>query len=217
MLLVLRFFRVVRVTHPLTGAAFGAAAGAAGVALTIDRSNAAALAPLFLLQALATSSGFTGAARRGHYDLLFTTGHSRIGIGVAHWAMSALPGAVVWLMVAALELALKRGFPDVSLAVGTIAVMALVSTLPWAMTVPLPRLTGGISWILLIVIASPMMPGAGQVSAVTVLVRPWILAGRHLAGSEIVPVALAVAVALSAMAAALVWIAHADVPLETAQ
>jgi hypothetical protein len=209
---VLRFFCVVRVTHPLTGAAFGAAAGTAGVALTMDPSNSAAFAPLFLLQALATSSGFTGAARRGHYDLLFTTGQSRIGIALTHWAMSALPGVVIWLSVAALESVLTRGAPHLSLAPGTIVVMVLVSTLPWALTVPLPRLTGGIALMLLPAITASLMPGAGPM-----LMRPWALAGRQITGNEIVAVALALTVAGSAMAIALTWVARADVPLETAQ
>jgi hypothetical protein len=209
---VLRFFFVVRVTHPLTGVAFAAALATAGVALTMDSSNSGALAPLLLLQALATSSGFTGAARRGHYDLLFATGQSRIAIALTHWAMSALPGVVIWACIAALESVLRRGAPHLTFASGTIVVMLLVSTLPWALTVPLPRLTGGISLILLAAITSSVMPGAGST-----LVRPWALAGRQITGNEIVPVALVLTVAGAAMAVALTWVARADVPLETAQ
>lgn len=216
---LVRFFRVVRVTHPLTTAAFATALGVAAFMLITDAAPASGvLAPVFLLQALATSSGFAGPARRGHYDLLFTMGQSRIRIGAVHWALSALPGAVTWLSVAALEFAVQPGTPPVSLASGTMAGMFLVSTLPWAATVWLPRLTGGIAWILLIVFALSVMSEARrEVTAAAVLVCPWILAGHHLAISEIGPAALAIAVALSAMAAALGSIGRADVPLETAQ
>jgi len=219
MAFVVRFFRVVRVTHPLTSAAFATVLGVAVLVLITDAAHASGvLAPVFLLQALATSSGFAGPARLGHYDLLLTTGQSRIRIGLVHWALSASPGATAWLAVAVLEFVLRPGAPIVSLSSGTIAGMCLVSTLPWAATVSLPRLTGGIAWILLIVIAFSVMPEAGrEATAATVLMCPWILAGRDLAGSEILLAALAIAVALSALAAALIWIDRADVPLETAQ
>src|SRR5688572_10339687 len=110
MAFVMRFFRVVRVTHPLTMAAFAAAVGVAALVLIIDVApRSGALAPVFLVQALATSSGFAAPARRGHYDLLFTTGQRGIRIALAHWAMSAAPGLAAWLTAAAIEAAISRG------------------------------------------------------------------------------------------------------------
>lgn len=219
MVFVIRFFRVVRVTHPLTSAAFGAAVGAAALILIMDVAPlSGALAPLMLLQALATSSGFAAPARRGHYDLLFATGQSRIRIGVVHWAVSALPGAASWMCVAALELAMRPGAAPMSLASGTVAGMFLVSTLPWAATVTLPRLTGGIAWILVFVIAVAVTPNAGlEATEAAGFIWPWVLVGRPLSASDTVPVGAAIAVASAAMFAALVWIGRAGVPLEAAQ
>jgi len=68
----------------------------------------------------------------------------------------------------------------------------VASTLPWAVTVPLPRLTGGLVWI----------------------VFDRVTAG---AAAAMVPTAVVAAAALGAMTAAIVWIQRADFPLEAAQ
>lgn len=226
-----RFFRVVSPVHPLMAAAFGAALGMAGAILMVDVTRAAgALAPLFLLQTLATSSGFAGPARRGHYDLLLTTGRSRLQIGLVHWAMSASPGIASWLTVGVIEVVLRAGFAPISLSSGTLAGMFLVSTVPWAATVRLPRLTGGIAWVVLLVVAMTVMPSAYRdtfvetethhgfvATAVAVLLCPWILVGRPLTGNDMMPVVTAGLLASAAMVAALWWIDRADLPLEAAQ
>lgn len=214
-----RYFRMIRVVHPLAYVGFAAIIAAAAIVIVLGSSmSSRALAPLFLLQALATSSGFTSPARRGHYDLLFTTGQTRAQIALVHWAMSALPGTVAWLLIGVVELVAWRGTSVPSLASGTAAGMFLVSTLPWAATVSLPRLTGGISWMLVAVLAISVVPEMGRtVTAPASLLHPWMLAGRRLTSDEIVQVAPAMIVALGAMAAALTWIGRQDVPLETAQ
>lgn len=192
------------------------------VVLAVDRDQTArALAPIYLLQALATSSGFAAPARRGHYDLLLTAGHGRLRIGVAHWAASAAPGVACWLLVAAVEAALNRGVAAVALAPGTMIGMVFVSTVPWAMTVPLPRLTGGLAWVLLLVIAVPSVPTTDRAvlasNTLAVLICPWILAGHRLAGGTLIPGAVALAISVGALVCALTWIDRADVPLEAAQ
>jgi hypothetical protein len=56
---LIRFFRVVAPVPPLMNVAFAATFACAAVALGIDASDAyGVLAPVFLLQTLAASSGF---------------------------------------------------------------------------------------------------------------------------------------------------------------
>lgn len=229
---VVRFFRVVSPVHPLMLGAFGLAVVAAAVVFVFAADlpqKRGALIPILLLQMLATSSGFAGPARRGHYDLLLTTGHGRFQIGVVHWAMSVAPGVAAWTTAAVVELISGRGYADVALATGTMAAMFLVSTLPWALNVRLPRLTTGLAWILLFVLLVSMLPqGAGVALEADVgggdtpvlaaaLVCPWVLAGRELAPHDVIPVAVAAVIALAGMAASLRWIIGADLPLEAAQ
>ncbi|MBI4264916.1 MAG: hypothetical protein HY657_11120 [Acidobacteria bacterium] len=232
MIQALRFFHVVRPWHPMMPGAFGIALGATGVVLMLDGGTRTAgpLAPIFLLQALTTSSGFATPARRGHYDLLLTSGQGRVRIGVAHWLMSVAPGVATWLALAALELAFIGG-PAQSLTSGTVAGMILVSALPWAATVALPRLTGGLVWITLLVLVVSVMPGSTNeivaewqaaddgpiVRTLAVLVCPWILAGRDLRGPDLLPAAAAIAFASLAVVAAVAWIARSDFPLEAGQ
>src|SRR5688572_9384978 len=163
---LIRFFRAAPPVQPLMGVGFAATLLLVTVVVVVDVGRVAAtLAPILLLQTFAVSSGFAGPARRGHYDLALTTGQGRLEIACDHWAMSACPGVAAWLMVAAIEMVVRQDVPVVSLSSGTLAAMFLVSTAPWAVTVPLPRLTGGIAWVLLFVTAIAVVP-AGQREAI---------------------------------------------------
>lgn len=227
---LVRFFRAVSPVQPLMVGAFAAVVVIAGFVVTVDVDRAAAaLAPILLLQTFAVSSGFAGPARRGHYDLPLTTGRGRRQIALVHWATSASPGIATWLTVAAIEIVVRQEIPAVSLSSGTIAAMFLVSTVPWAVTVPLPRLTGGMCWGLLLVMTTTALPaaqreallagtgGTALLAGVAVLTCPWIVVGRDLVAADAFPVAMAMLMASAAMAAAIVWIDRADVPLEAAQ
>lgn len=212
---LIRFFRVVPPVPALMTSAFAASAAAAAVALGLHASNPEqALAPVFLLQTLAASSGFAVPARRGHYDLLLTSGVSRLRIGVAHLAASVLPGIVCWLVVAVLEAVTGGRFPRVSLATGTIAALTIVSALSWAMTVPLPRLTGGIVWLL--VFAAPVNHAVFPVTA-SMLALPWTLVGTDLSSFGLLPVLSAAVVVVTTVVGALVWICRIDVSLQVAR
>lgn len=189
--MLIRFFLIVRPWHPVIVIGLAVVVAAEAALLAAGRIEAVdALAPVFLLQTLAVSSGFAGPARRGHYDFLIAGGHKRVWIALAHWAISAAPGIAGWLALAVIERALN-GQPAASLTAGALTGLVLASTLPWAATVPLPRLTGGLVWIVLVV--------AGMTRGVTV------------------PPVIAVAGAVAAMVAAIAWIERADFPLETAQ
>jgi hypothetical protein len=188
---LIRFFCIVRPWHPLVAAGLIVAVVLGGFLLAAGGIQPAdALAPILLLQTLSVSSGFAGPARRGHYDFLIASGQKRLAIAAAHWAVSASPGMSAWLVLALIDLVANGGSALLSPQVCT--GLMLSSTLPWAVTVPLPRLSGGLVWLVFDRVTS------GAVATV-------------------VPTAVAAVAAGAAMAAAIVWIHRADFPLEAAQ
>ena len=229
---LLRFYCVVPPVPRLMIGTFAVIAVIAGAAVVSDPGRASgALAPVLLLQLFAASSGFAVPARRGHYDLLLTRGGSRVRAAVAHWVMSIAPGVASWLAVAAVERVASQGSSGALVASGTWAAVFLVSTLPWAFTVALPRFSGGIGWLLVLVTVATTFSrtvlddwtvGSTRVEALvwpawTVLVNPWAAVGHPLDHPQLLAVIPALAIAASAMALACRWAACADVPLEAAQ
>ena len=108
--------------------------------------------------------------------------------------------------------------------------MVLVSTLPWAITVRLPRFSGGIGWLLVLtlstrVLSSGSVPdghAANEVrqsiwSAWEFLVYPAVFVGHDLGVREGLIAAPALVLAMASMAAACWWVSRASVPLEAAQ
>ena len=205
---------------------------AGGAAIVSDPHKASgALVPVLVLQSLAASSGFSLPARRGHYDLLFTRGSSRLLIALIHWAMSILPGLASWFALAVLEVAVTAGTNQALFASGTCAAVFLVSTLPWAITVALPRFAGGIGWMLVAITATTtfstgvMGDWTAASTRIEELVWPaWSFfiypagaVGQHLARPQAMAIAPALGLAVGAMAVACRWVAGRDVPLEAAQ
>jgi hypothetical protein len=213
----LRFFRVVTTQPSLIVWTFVVVMLAGVVAIVREPSGSAgAMVPVLLLQLFAASSGFEVPARRGHYDLLLTSGHQRIWMAIAHWATSIAPGISVWLLLAIVETAVIAGQPRL-LTTGTLAAMALVSTLPWAITVRLPRFSGGIGWLLALAISTSVWPSTPLSSAWGFLVYPAGLVGRRLGAEDGLVAAPAMLLAVGAMVAACRWVSRATVPLEAAQ
>jgi hypothetical protein len=95
-----------------------------------------------------------------------------------------------WLVLALIDLVANRGSALLSPQVVTGLVFA--STLPWAVTVPLPRLTGGLVWLIF------DRATGGTVAAM-------------------VPTGVVAVATVAAMTAAIAWIQRADFPLEAAQ
>jgi hypothetical protein len=95
--------------------------------------------------------------------------------------------------------------------------MALVSTLPWAINVRLPRFSGGIGWLVALAISTSVWPSMQSSSAWRVLVYPASLVGQRLGVNETLIAAPAMVLALGSMAMACRWICRASVPLEAAQ
>jgi hypothetical protein len=229
---LVRFFRVVPPTPPLMGVTFVVTTSVA-VAVVIAHPDRArqALMPLLLLQLFACSSGFMIPARRGHYDLVLTSGESRLWIAAVHWMMSALPGVAGWLLVSLVEGVVTSGPPTSTLASGSVLAWAVVSTLPWALTVTLPRFAGAIGWMLVLTVTASLAPHAvagdlfgagGRASswfegALVILLYPPVTVGERLAGSQGWLAAPALLVAATAMIYAFGWIEHDDIPLEAGQ
>lgn len=227
-----RFFIVVPPMPLLMLGAFAVVTIAAVVVILFDPARAAgALTPILLLQMFACASGFDVPARRGHFDLLLTHGVPRRLIVAGHWCASALPGLLSWLVVATVA-EVEAGSRDGSLFdAGTSAAVLLVSTIPWATTTRLPRFSGAIGWLLIVALASLLMPpltaldlhDAGRswqawvTTAFAVLVFPPALVGHALNGREallLLPAATACALAVGVAA----WsIGRRDIPLEAAQ
>jgi hypothetical protein len=223
---VFRFFRVVGPLPPLMIGTFMVIAAAASAVVLIDvRRTGQVLLPVLALQLFAASSGFAGPARRGYYDILLTGGDHRVAIALAHWVMSIAPGLCAWLWIAGVEAAARQAFPLLALAGGSIVAMAVVSTLGWACTVPLPRFSGAIGWMVAVVAAMSLWPlddlfkygGPVTTMAAAALVNPALLVGRALGPIETLAVVPAVALGAASVIAACAWIVLTDYPLEASQ
>jgi hypothetical protein len=214
----LRFFRVVTTLPTLILWTFAVVVMVGGAAIVRDPARSVgAMVPVLLLQLFAASSGFEVPARRGHYDLLLTSGHRRVWMALVHWATSVAPGVMAWLALAAFE-GVASGWADRRLLTsGTVAAVGLVSTLPWAITLRLPRFSGGIGWLLALAISTSVWPSMQLWSAWGVLVYPAGLVGQTLGVRDGLIAAPAVILALVSMVAACRWISRASVPLEAAQ
>jgi len=210
MLPLARFFIVVPVVPRAMLVAFGIATMVGGAALVINVEHGVrTLAPVLMLQLFAAASGFVVPARRGHYDLLLTRGDGRVAIAAMHWVMSVFPGVLSWFVLAAVERACGG---ERLVAGGTLLALFVVSTMPWSLTVPLPRLTGAIVWLLVFALAAAALPGRDASAAAMLL--PWALLGTspHPAAAAIVVASIA-----ATMIASFVWINRMDVPLESGQ
>jgi hypothetical protein len=129
------------------------------------------------------------------------------------------------------QLVASAGTSDSLVASGTCAALFLVSTPPWAMTVALPRFSGGIGWLLVAVTAATTFstdvletwtaPSTRIEElawpAWSFFVYPIAAVGQSLDRAELMAVTPAVALAVCAMVTACRWVNQRDVPLEAAQ
>jgi hypothetical protein len=227
---LLRFFHAVTPSPPLMPGAFLVALVVGSAIVLVEPARTAdVLEPLLLLQLFAASSGFAGPARRGYYDMLLARGDRRGSIAAAHWLMSIAPGVASWLALGLAEMVSRGAFPGTSYASGTVAATILISTLPWAFTAALPRFSGAIGWLAVLLMATSLwrldevaldeMAGAGVsvTTSLAVLIHPGLLVGQPLGGSALMVVAPAIGVAVVAMTLACLWIVRADFALEWAQ
>lgn len=229
--LVLRFFRVVPpVPRPLVVLCLAAVAVSACLALIAPARTCETLPGLLVLQIFAASSGVLGAARRGYYDALLSRGVGRVVLLLGHWIASIAPGVLCWLCVAGLDQMVNRMIDATGLATGSVVAFWLASSLPWALTMSLPRFAAGIGWLVGFATALSTIP-AGQAALLAALQRPDLVSWAPLApvvypmgllGLELTPhqwrmvlPGIIVSVLLSLATGA--WFTRADLPLETSQ
>jgi hypothetical protein len=229
---LVRFFHVVPPVPSMMVGTFVTLTLAAALAIVNHPQRASgALIPVLVLQSCAASSGFSLPARRGHYDLLFTRGSSRTLVALVHWMTSIVPGLTSWLVLAMLEVVMTAGASRSLFASGTCAALFVVSTLPWAVTVALPRFSGGIGWLLVaLTTARTFSTGVMEPWTVTstriedlawpawsFFIYPVGAVGHHLARPQMMAVIPALTLAVCTMVVACRWVAQRDIPLEAAQ
>jgi hypothetical protein len=123
-----------------------------------------------------------------------------------------------WLAIAGCEAIAVGAMPSVSLASGTVLAFVVVSLSAWAITVPLPRLSGGLVWLLLVVTLQAFVPAAfATPNAFSVLITPWLLIGTELSSIDSLAVLPIIATTTIAVSAACAWIDRADIPLQVAR
>jgi hypothetical protein len=228
LLFLVAFFRAAPpVTRPIaaaiwTSAVLGCAAMVGGLA-----SGSGVLTPLLVLQIFAVSSGFQLALRRGHYDLVLSRGIPAPGVLCAHWMASVAPGATAWILVAVVEAVVSHA--PVALTSGSVVAFGLASSIPWALTTPLPRFAAAIGWLMLLVTSLAVVP-SGQaelvaalrdarpsaLGALAVVAYPMALVGTDAAQLPVGTITPGLACAIGSVTAALVGHRRTDAPLETA-
>lgn len=231
LLYMLRFFCLVAPLPPLMAPAMLAAGLVAAIGAGVDPDRAApALAPLLLLQMFAAASGFMVPARRGHYDLLLTGGFNRGATAAVHWAVSALPGVAVYLAAVMTTLIVNEGEAGAIHGPGAWLALALVSTVPWAATVALPRFTGAIAWLVSISVVVAILDADAALlvrplehdvplalAAGLLALNPVALVGVEKSPQAAVVMLPLVLLAAGSLMAATVWASRQDVPLEAPQ
>lgn len=223
-----RFFLSVRLHSPVMLAGLAAVVLAGGVQIVWDpRTGRDAVSTLLTLQMFASSSGFAIPARRGHYDTVLTGGASRGSVIAAHLAHSVAPGLAGWLALGVIERVCGGG---AVWSTGSLVAWLLLSAGGWALSVPLPRLSGGVIWLVLLLVgigwpsawrADLLAVAAGGGSTWTRMViyalSPLVLAGRSLSAGEWLAVAPVAAVIGGLVLAAWQYALRIDVALEAAQ
>lgn len=227
-----RFMRVVPPLPRLMHRTFAcvALAGIGTIAVT-PAAAPHALVPILVLQLFAVSTGFAGYVRRGYYDLLLTRGTGRLTVACAQWAMAAMPGVAAWLVLAAWEAIARSGRPEL-LAPAAVAAMAIVSTVPWACTVSLPRFSAALgfltAWLTVTTLGPRAAGGLEHIGAPGARIADWLRRADGWFGAsppaasgdtawEIIPWLPALLIATLAMTVALTWIRQASFPLESGQ
>ena len=207
LLYAIRYFVVASVVPRLFIAGFVIAVAAAAVRVASNPINAAdSLTPVLLLQLLVASSGFQTPARRGHFDLLLTSGAPRWQIALAHCCVSTMPGFGSWVCVGLFELAASHGALSVSFAAGTCAAFVGASIVAWGAAVYSSRTAAATGWLLVMTIPP-----------VAHLVSPLQMVGVPAEGAGGLSIVVAFGAAIVAFITAFRCIVRGATPLEAAQ
>jgi hypothetical protein len=210
---IVQYFHVVPPVSRLMILSFGVLAAAGGLLMVTGDRDGTAAVPILLLQAFGVSTGFAVLARRGYFDLLVARGQPRVRIALVQWAVAAAPGLCCWAVLGGLHaIAFDRGNPFTRS--GTVVAFLMASTIPWAVSVGLPRFSGAIGWLLLACLAESR--GIVWPDSVHDVIVPVALLGADV-GERLDVIAPAVALSAATMAAALLWVHRTDIRLEAAQ
>lgn len=145
----IRFFLAVSPPATSLTIVFGILAlGAAALELVDCGASDWVLASVALLQLFASSTGFTRHATRGHYDPVLL-GRSRLSAALAHFVVSAAPGAVAWIACGTAQALAARSASVPAFLPAGWAALLLVSAIPWAASVRAAPFLGGALWLLL--------------------------------------------------------------------
>lgn len=112
-------------------------------------------------QMFAAATGYRERACRGHFDQVLAFGASRQEVAAVHWLLSLAPGAVAWLLVAAVVSILRPTVWPSPLTPAGIMAFLYVSSAAWACALPLTRYASGVVWIVVLFV----LAGAGQLGA----------------------------------------------------
>jgi hypothetical protein len=117
--------------------------------------------------------------------------------------------------------------PPAALTSGSLIALGLASSLPWALTTPLPRFAAAIGWLLLLVTSLSMAPSgqadlvralrapdASLQGAMAVVAYPMALIGLDAGELPIATLAPAVGVAIASVAVTLARHRRTHAPLE---
>jgi len=103
-----------------------------------------------LLQMFAASTGFSQRAKRGHFDPVLAGADSRVAVAVAHAAISAMPGMLIWCACGLIDILTRpTHWPTAATIAGATAIF-YVSAAAWASTLKLPRHAAGMLWVVLL-------------------------------------------------------------------
>ena len=131
-------------------------------ALPADRG--APYVPILFVQFFGASSGLRLESSLGQFDRLLVDGASRRELGLYHYALSIAPGWSAWLIVSGWQLWRLGSSPGLSIA--PLGAMLLVSTVAWAVTLPVSRLAGGAVWIALMLAVGSSAQGVDWIRVV---------------------------------------------------
>ncbi len=227
-----RFFLGVSPHPPWVWAGFGTIVALQGWTLRQSPDDAASmLAAALLVQMFAVSTGFCAPASRGQFDPLLTAGRPRFLVAMAHLVASALPGIAAWGALAVVEVAAAPPRWPLALSPRALLALILVSAIAWALTLRLPRLSGGVLWLGLLLVGAltregflalakpavdrPEGPGVvGLLSEAGLrAAAPFLLLTKRAFTHELAVVSIDIGIAIIVLAAALAFLSLRDYPL----
>src|SRR5262245_9483327 len=143
-----------------------------------------------LVQMFGASTGYADRARRGHFDPLLVGRSSRWSVALAHWLLSIAPGLVLWFLLAILGALDAPAEWPVALTPAGLAALVWVSTAAWMVTLLLPRYSGGILWLALLVVLAALHDVRPQLDAFLGDEATWSEALPKARAALAVPIAL---------------------------